>query len=85
MIKYPIQHQSTIANCDTRTVSNFHLTFEEANALRYAAGYICYKLRKQLEASNNPRKSELLSLIENLIDNGEADESAAEDWVNTID
>ena len=56
-IKYPILNQSGEA------VSNFHLTFEEANALRYAAGYICYKLRKQLEASKNPRKKELLTLM----------------------
>ena len=78
MIKYPILNQSGEA------VSNFQLTFEEANALRYAAGYICYKLRKQLEASKNPRKSELLTLIENLIDDGE-DDNTADDWVNIID
>ena len=78
-IKFPTQPNTiSIAN-------EFHLTFEEANALRYAAGYICYKLQKQLEASKNPRKSELLSLITNLVDNEETDENTAEDWVNIID
>lgn len=52
------------------------------NALRYAAGYICYKLHKQLKAANNPRKIELLLLIGNIIDdNGEADDNTADEWI----
>ena len=43
-----------------------------------------YKLRKQLEASNIPRKSEFQCLIGNLI-NGETDNNTAEEWVNAID
>ena len=78
-IKFPKQLGTT------STVSEFHLTFKEANALRYAAGYICYKLRKQLEASNNPRRSELSSLIGNLIDDAEADDNTAEEWIKNID
>ena len=70
----------------TSIVNEFHLTFEEANALRYAAGYICYKLHKQLEASSNPRKSEFQCLIGNLIENGETDDdNTAEEWINAID
>lgn len=79
-IKFPVQMSTT------SIVNEFHLTFEEANALRYAAGYICYKLHKQLEASSNPRKSEFQHLIGNLIDKGETDDdNTAEEWINAID
>ena len=74
-----------MSSTSTNIVSEFHFIFEEPNALRYAAGYICFKLRKQLEASKNPKKSELLSLIASLVDNEEANENTAEDWVNAID
>ena len=86
-IKYPIPHQATSSACtSTAFVSEFNLTFEEANALRYAAGYICFKLHKQLEASSNPRKTQMLSLLVNLVDNeAKGDQSTAEEWVNAID
>ena len=88
-IKFPIPHQSTSSTCTgTAIVSEFHLTFEEANALRYAAGYICFKLYKQIEASSKPRKTQMLSMLVNLVDNeaeGDHDLSTAEEWVNAID
>ena len=61
----------------------FQLTTEEANALRYAAGYVCYKLIKKLEMSSTNRRLELISLLTNLT-GGEGD-GTAEDWTNLLD
>jgi len=44
----------------------FQLTTEEANALRYGAGYVCDKLIKKLEMSSTDRQFELISLLTNL-------------------
>ena len=62
------------------------LTFEEKNALRYVAGYVCRKVREQLESSSLSNKDELiLSLIEvtagDAIDGGDETEA----WTNIID
>ena len=32
------------------------ITMDEANILRYVAGYVCHHLRKKIEASNHPLK-----------------------------
>jgi len=61
----------------------FQLTTEEANALRYAAGYVCHKLIKKLEMSSTDRRFELISLLTNLT-GGEGD-GTAEDWTNLLD
>ena len=42
--------------------ATFQLSTEEANALRYAAGYVCHKLIKKLEMSSMDRRLELISI-----------------------
>ena len=39
------------------------LTFKEKNALRYVAGYVCRKVREQLESSSLSNKDELVLLV----------------------
>ena len=65
----------------------FQLTVEEANALHYAAGYVCHKLRKRLESSSNPQKEELVLLIMDLCgeDDTSDDSGEAENWTSMID
>ena len=57
------------------------LTFEEANVLHYAAGYVCHKLYKRLELSSNPQ-----ILIMDLCgeDDTSDDSSKAENWTSMI-
>ena len=62
------------------------LTFEEENALRYVAGYVCYKLHTKLKASTNPRKDDLLIGIHDMIDDDhEYADDPSESWVHLID
>lgn len=61
------------------------MTYNEKNALRYAAGYVIQHLQKQVKRSAHPLKDELeFCLIElNETDSEESNES--EDWVESID
>lgn len=63
--------------------STFSLTFEQSNALRYVAGYVCCKLYKKLKAS---KKDDLLLGLEDMIDREHSDKGeASASWVNAID
>ena len=60
------------------------LTYEERNALRYAAGYIPKALHKKIERSSHPIKKELLVCLEDITQHdGIRDDS--QDWVQCID
>ena len=41
-------------------VSAEEITHEEANALRYTAGYVCRSLKKKINTANHPLKGELI-------------------------
>ena len=60
------------------------LTFEERNALRYVAGYVCRKIREGLESSTCATKDEMICCIFSLAGDEMADEGT-ESWVNHID
>lgn len=62
------------------------LTYEEVNALRYAAGYVPRALRKKLEHGSHPLKEELiLCLYDMTEDDGQENTSQSEHWINLID
>ncbi len=60
------------------------LTYEESNALRYVAGYVCHKLRKKITASTHPMRRRLLLCLMDLCDEDEEVSSSA-DWVHAVD
>ena len=60
------------------------LTYEEKNAIYYAAGYIPRALHSKLERSSHPLKEELILCLLDLTDeDGVTDES--QDWLKEID
>ena len=59
------------------------LTYEDANVVRYIAGYVCRKIRKNIEVSSRPNKQQLISCVEGLL-GGEGDTPSA-DWVDVVD
>ena len=63
------------------------VTSTEANALRYAAGFVCRHLRNKLEKGNHPLKEELILCILQLIRGADANEESgtAEEWSELID
>ena len=59
------------------------LTYEEINALRYVAGYICQKVKKKIEDSKHEHKGVLLLCLMELCDEDE-DVSDSADWVHAV-
>ena len=59
------------------------LTYEEVNALRYVAGYMCQKVMKNIEASKHAHKGVLLLCLVDLCDEDE-DMSESADWVHAV-
>ena len=56
--------------------------------MRYIAGYVCKKvrIRRSIETSLRPNKTELLKCVEGLLSDGdEDDESPSADWVDVVD
>ena len=63
---------------------NRPLSFVELNALRYVAGYICRKVKKQLDTLSLPFKDDMVHCIMHLAGD-EVDCEETESWVNAID
>ena len=66
------------------------ITYEEANALRYVAGFVCSKIQKRITASKHPHRDQMLLCMMDLCNEEEEEletDSAASttDWVNAID
>ena len=61
------------------------LTFEERNALRFVAGYVCRKVRTKLEATSLPEKEELILCIMSFAGDEEDETEETEVWLNSID
>ena len=59
------------------------LTYEEINALRYVAGYVCQKVKKNIETSKHPHKGVLLLCLMDLCDEDE-EVSESADWVHAV-
>lgn len=62
----PISVPAQTARCSA-------LTYEETNALRYAAGYVPRALRKKLSKSTHPLKDDLQLCLLDLLDDGDED------------
>ena len=48
------------------------LTYEEANALKYVAGCVCFKIHKNILSSTHPMKDEILFCLMDLCDEDDA-------------
>ena len=62
------------------------ITVPEANALHYAAGYVCRHLHQKLERGNDPLKEEMILCLMGLVKNC-SDETVgtSEDWTILVD
>lgn len=61
------------------------LTYDETNALRYAAGYIPRALKKKLPKSAHPLKEDIQLCILDLLDDGDEEKDESQDWIQLAD
>ena len=78
-LHYPLDESSegAVAGCSM-------LTYEERNALQYAAGYVPRALKKKLNKSAHPLKEDLQLCLLDLLDDGDEDSYESQDWVHLI-
>ena len=60
------------------------LTYEEINAIRYAAGYVPRALKKKLTKSPHPLKEDLQVCLLDLLDDGHKESNESQDWIALI-
>ena len=60
-----------------------NLTYEDANVVRYIAGYVCRKVWRNIDASSCSNKAQLLSCVEGLL--GDDKDTPSADWVGVVD
>ena len=64
--------------------SSTPLTYEETNALRYAAGYVPRLLKKKLKKSKHPLREDMQLCLLDLLDDGDEETDESQDWVYLI-
>ena len=76
----------SIAANNTENAGVGPLTYNEVNALRYAAGYVCRHIRKKIEASNHPLKEEMtLCLMTMVKEKSDTTSGPCEEWTDLVD
>ena len=60
------------------------LSYQEKNALRYAAGYIPRAICKMIGKSSNPAKQRLILCLDDMLQTG-AEGQELEDWIKLVD
>ena len=84
LFRLMVKSHYQIANSSKPTAS---LNDQEANALRYAAGFVCRHLRKKMERSTHILKEELIVCLMTLVKGVQHPESAGnnEEWLDSVD
>ena len=77
--RFPVRVQET-QSCPKRKLS-----YNEKNALRYAAGYVMRHLKQKVKRSAHLLKDELEFCLTELTETDEDQDDESEDWVMAID
>ena len=64
---------------------NSTLTYEDTNAVRYAAGFVLRTTKKNIEKSMHAHKADLLLCLAQLLDTGDAEVDESKDWLEIVD
>jgi len=61
------------------------LTYQEDNALRYMAGYVCRKVHHNINKSSSKDKDDMVELCMQFCGDEEDEDRGSEKWINAID
>ena len=64
---------------------NSSLTYEETNAVRYAAGFVLRTMKKNIGKSTHAHKADLLLCLAQLLDNDDPKIDESKDWLEIVD
>ena len=85
VFKTLIKAEFPLPPADVAEHPNRPLSFEEKNAQRFVAGYVCRKVYTKLDASSVPEKEEMMLCINSFAGDEEDETEETELWLNTID
>ena len=85
MLKDLIERHFEVLAPPSRNEREPSLNLYEANALRYAAGYVPRALTKKLKKSAHPLKNELTICLLDLLDDGEDECTESHEWIFKLD
>lgn len=83
IFKKMIKVEFPLPPTDTTEHPDRPLTFEEKNALRFVAGYVCRKVRTSLERSSIAGKNEMVFCVMSFA--GDEEDGDTEVWLNAVD
>jgi hypothetical protein len=85
IFKELIQNKYAIpeTGCSAKTLTP--LTWEEENALRYVAGYVCRRVQESLKRSTRPDKEKMVLFMIHLSGDEDMEERGTETWTDSID
>lgn len=84
IFKQLLEEQHTVSETNTKAQPN-PLSWEEENALRYVAGYICRKVQQDIQKSSLPNKEDMILLMTDLSGDELDEDRGTETWTNAID
>ena len=85
IFKVLVKRKFIIMNPMKFNSGNPPLTREEENSLRYMAGYIYRRVRKQLESLTHKCKDDMILCLMELNGDEDDEERGTEDWTNALD
>ena len=71
---FPLEKECELSSAD-------FITYGDANMIRYAAGYVCRKVKEKIIDSALLNKPTLMKCVMGLLEEGEADASPSADWL----
>ena len=74
--------RSSASESETTSTS---LSYEEENALRYAAGYVLKNVKKHVASSGASNRALIIETIDSLAVNADIDDDVSSDWIKLVD
>ena len=84
VFKELIKLHCPLESSEATATAHSALTYEEINAIRYAAGYVPRALKKKLTKSAHPLKEDLQLCLLDLLDDGDEESNESQDWIASI-
>ena len=83
---FPIPSSPQAIREDEAEESTRTLTYEEENAIRYAAGYVLRAVKKKTMKSSSAQKDQLVEAIDIILRNdNDIEEDASSNWITVVD
>ena len=85
VFKEIVKRHFTVSLSQKTSTSDFSMSYEEKNALRYSAGYVTRSVKKEIAKSSHPLKDDIVWCIDDMTGCDEDLDIDSSDWIMLID